>query len=48
MRNDDPLRFWPSITFAMRKAVAQVRGYEVSDEEIIAGPVGEVPPSKLD
>jgi hypothetical protein len=48
MRNDDPQRFWPSITFAMRKAVAQVRGYEVSDEEIIAGPVGEVPPSKLD
>lgn len=48
MRMDDPQRFWPSITYAMRKAVAQVRGYEVSDEEIIAGPVGEVPPSKLD
>jgi hypothetical protein len=48
MRTEDPQRFWPSITYAMRKAVAQVRGYEVSDEEIIAGPVGEVPPSKLD
>jgi hypothetical protein len=48
MRSEDPLRFWPSITFAMRKAVAQVRGYEISDEEILAAPVGEVPPSKLD
>jgi hypothetical protein len=32
----------------MRKAVAEVRGYEISDEEIIELPVGEVPPSKLD
>jgi hypothetical protein len=48
MRAEDPLRFWPSITYAMRKAVAEVRGYEISDEEIIELPVGEVPPSKLD
>ena len=48
MRMNDPQRFWPSITYAMRKAVAQVRGYEISDEEIIAAPVGEVPPSKTD
>jgi hypothetical protein len=48
MRAEDPLRFWPSITFAMRKAVAQVRGHEITDQEIIELPVGEVPPSKLD
>ncbi len=48
MRSEDPLRFWPSITFAMRKAVAQVRGHEITDQEIIEIPVGEVPPSKLD
>ena len=48
MRSEDPLRFWPSITYAMRKAVAEVRSYEISDEEIIAAPVGEVPPSKTD
>ena len=48
MRSEDPLRFWPSITFAMRKAVAQVRGHEITDQEIIELPVGEVPPSKLD
>jgi hypothetical protein len=48
MRNDDPQRYWPSFTYAMRKAVAQVRGYDITDEEIIEIPVGEVPPSKLD
>lgn len=48
MRSEDPSRFWPSITFAMRKAVAEVRGYTASDEEILSAPVGEVPPSKLD
>jgi len=48
MRSDDPMRFWPSITFAMRKAVAEVRGHEITDREIIEIPVGEVPPSKLD
>jgi hypothetical protein len=48
MRMSDPQRFWPSITYAMRKAVAEVRGYEISNEEIIAAPVGEVPPSKTD
>ena len=48
MRMNDPQRFWPSITYAMRRAVAEVRGYEITDEEIIAAPVGEVPPSKTD
>lgn len=48
MRMTDPQRFWPSLTYAMRKAVAEVRGYEITDEEILAAPVGEVPPSKTD
>lgn len=48
MRTQDPLRYWPSIVFAMRKAVAEVYGYDVSDDEIIAAPIGENPPSKVD
>lgn len=48
MRSTDPVRFWPSITFAMRKAVSEVRGYDATNEEILSAPVGEVPPSKLD
>lgn len=48
MRKKDPFRFWGAFTFAVRKAVADVNGWVVSDEEILGAPVGEVPPSKLD
>lgn len=47
MRSKDPLRYWGSIVWAMRKAVAVVNGWDVTDEEIISAPVGDVPPAKL-
>lgn len=45
MRTYDPIRYWPSITHAMRACLAHVYGWNVSDEEIMAAPVGEVPPA---
>ncbi len=48
MRVKDPFRFWASFTYAVRKAVAEVSGWDVSDAEVTGAPVGEVPPSKLD
>jgi hypothetical protein len=48
MRKKDPFRFWGAFTYAVRKAVAEVSGWDVSDAEILGAPVGEVPPSKLD
>ena len=47
LRLEDPARFWVAITFAMRRAVAEVNGWDVSDEEILLAPVGDVPPLKL-
>lgn len=48
MRTKDPYRYWPAMTYAMRKAMSEVHGWEATDEEILQAPVGEVPPSKLD
>lgn len=48
MRKKDPFRFWGAFTYAVRKAVADVNGWSVTDAEILGAPVGEVPPSKLD
>jgi hypothetical protein len=36
------------MTYAMRKAMSEVHGWEATDEEILQAPVGEVPPSKLE
>lgn len=47
MRKADPFRYWPSIVYAMRRAVCEVRGWQVSDAEIVSLPVGDVPPAKL-
>ena len=47
LRKEDPVRFWVAITFAMRRAVAEVNGWVVSDEEILLAPVGDVPPLRL-
>lgn len=47
LRLEDPARFWVAITFAMRRAVAEVNGWDVSDDEILLAPVGDVPPLKL-
>jgi hypothetical protein len=48
MRKHDPFRFWPSYTYGIRSAVRKALGLDVSDQEIIDAPVGEVPPSKMD
>jgi hypothetical protein len=48
MRKHDPFRFWPSHCFGVRKVLAEHWGLDVSDQEIIDAPVGDVPPTKLD
>lgn len=48
MRKHDPFRFWPSYTYGIRSAVRKALSLDVTDQEIIDAPVGEVPPSKLD
>lgn len=48
LRRNDPQRYWGAITWAMRKAVAEVNGWDVSDVEIVSAPVGDVPPLKQD
>lgn len=48
MRKHDPYRFWPSYTFGIRSAIRKAMNLDVTDQEIIDAPVGEVPPSKMD
>jgi hypothetical protein len=47
LRQRDPQRYWGSIVWAMRKALAVVNGWDVTDEEIVSAPIGDVPPAKL-
>lgn len=44
VRTIDPIAYWPVMTYAMRACVAEVYGWDVSDEEILAAPVGDNPP----
>jgi hypothetical protein len=48
LRTNDPLRFWPGRTYATRSLARKLYNWDVSDEDIINTPVGEVPPTKLD
>lgn len=48
MRKNDPHRFWPAFTYAIRRMMAEISDWDVSDEEIIAPPIGDVPPTKMD
>ena len=41
-----PEQFYVGNVLAYRRMLADLRGWEVSDEEILSVPVGEVPPSK--
>ena len=45
-RLDLVTQYWPATVWAVRRATAHVRGWEVTDEEIMAMPVGDVPPNK--
>lgn len=46
-RIDNPTQYWQAITWAVRRATAYIRNWEVTDREIMDIPVGEVPPSKI-
>ena len=48
MRKHDPFRFWPSHCYGVRRVLCDHLGLDVTDQEILDAPVGEVPPSKLD
>jgi len=45
-RLDLVTQYWPATVWAVRRATAFIRGWEVTDEEIMAMPVGSVPPNK--
>jgi hypothetical protein len=46
-RIDNPTQYWPAITWAVRRATAYVRGWDVSDQEIMDIPIGDNPPMKI-
>jgi len=48
MRKQDPFRFWPSYTYAIRRIASDVMNLDVTDREIVDAPVGDVPPTKMD
>jgi len=48
VRKNDPLRYWPSRTYGIRSLARKVYGWEVTDEDILNVPIGEVPPSKIE
>lgn len=48
MRKRDPHRFWPSRTYAIRSLARKVYEWEITDEDIINTPIGDVPPTKID
>lgn len=48
MKSDDPDAFWKIWTYGVRKGFAQVNSLDVTDEEIMSLPVGDVPPLKTD
>jgi len=46
-RIDNPRQYWPAITWAVRRATAYIRGWDVTDAEIMEIPIGENPPTKI-
>lgn len=48
MRKSDPFRFWPSRTYAIRSLARKIYGWDISDDDIVNTPIGEVPPSKIE
>ncbi len=48
VRKNDPLRYWPSRTYGIRSLARKIYGWEVTDEDILNVPIGEVPPSKIE
>lgn len=48
MKSADPDAFWKIWTYGVRKGFAQTNSLDVTDEEIMRLPVGDVPPLKTD
>jgi len=48
MKSTDPDAFWKIWTYGVRKGFAQVNSIDVTDEEVMNLPVGDVPPLKTD
>ena len=48
LRTNDPVRFWKGRTWATRSLAREIYGWNVSDQDIINVPIGEVPPSKIE
>lgn len=46
-RKDAPHVYWPSITWAVRKAYSELRAWNLTDDQIMSVDVGEIPPSRL-
>lgn len=46
-RKEAPHIYWPSITWAVRRAYSEIRGWELTDDQILKAEIGEVPPSKI-
>ena len=48
LKSNDPDAFWKIWTYGVRKGFAQVNSLDVTDEEIMSLPVGDIPPLKTD
>lgn len=48
VRKNDPMRYWPSRTYGIRSLARKIYGWDVTDEDILNVPIGEVPPSKIE
>jgi hypothetical protein len=48
LRKNDPSAFWQGRTWATRSLARTIYNWEISDEDILNAPIGEVPPPKID
>lgn len=48
LKSNDPDAFWKIWTYGVRKGFAMVNSLDVTDEEIMSLPVGDIPPLKTD
>lgn len=48
LKASDPDAFWKIWTYGIRKGYAEVNGMDITDEDIMFLPVGDIPPLKTD
>lgn len=46
-KTEDPEMYWKATVFGVRKGYAEINKWDVTDQEIIEIPVGDVPPLKI-